>query len=115
MNPGTILVVDDNKHVLTALRILLENHFASVHLLTHPNYLPAKLKEISPDVVLLDMNFSAGINTGNEGIYWLTEIKKYDVELPVIMITAYAEIEVAVRALKEGASDFVVKPWENAK
>ena len=115
MNVGSILVVDDNKNVLSALRILLENYFASVHLLNHPNFLPAKLKECSPDVVLLDMNFSAGINSGNEGLYWLSEIKKYDADLPVVLFTAYADIDLAVRALKEGASDFVVKPWENAK
>ena len=115
MNIATILVVDDNKNVLTALRILLENYFASVHLLSVPSQLPSKLKEISPDVVLLDMNFSAGINTGNEGFYWLSEIKKYDADLPVVLFTAYADIELAVRALKEGASDFVVKPWDNAK
>jgi len=115
MNPGCILVVDDNKNVLTALRILLENYFASAHVLSNPNQLPAKLKEVSPDVVLLDMNFSAGLNTGNEGIYWLHEIKKYDADLPVILFTAYADIELAVRALKEGASDFVTKPWDNAK
>ena len=115
MNSGVILAVDDNKNVLSALRILLENYFGSVYLLNNPNLLPSKLKEISPDVVLLDMNFSAGINTGNEGIYWLSEIKKYDADLPVVLFTAYADIELAVRALKEGASDFVVKPWDNAK
>jgi len=115
MNPGCILIVDDNKNVLTALRILLENYFASVHVLNNPNQLPAKLKEFSPDVVLLDMNFSAGINTGNEGIYWLNEIKKYDADLPVVLFTAYADIELAVRALKDGASDFITKPWDNAK
>ncbi len=100
---------------MSALRILLENYFSSVHLLTTPNQLSAKLKELSPDVVLLDMNFSAGINTGNEGIYWLSEIKKYDADLPVVLFTAYADIDLAVKALKEGASDFVVKPWDNAK
>ena len=115
MNTGVILVVDDNKNVLSALRILLENYFGSVHLLNNPSLLPSKLKEISPDVVLLDMNFTAGINTGNEGIYWLSEIKKHDADLPVVLFTAYADIELAVRALKEGASDFVVKPWDNAK
>ncbi len=115
MNTGSILVVDDNKNVLSALRILLENYFGSVYLLTTPNQLPSKLKEWSPDVVLLDMNFSAGINTGNEGIYWLSEIKKYDADLPVVLFTAYADVDLAVKALKEGASDFVVKPWDNAK
>ena len=115
MNTGNILVVDDNKNVLSALRILLDNYFGSVQVLANPNQLPSKLKEFSPDVVLLDMNFSAGINTGNEGIYWLSEIKKQDTDLPVVLFTAYADIDLAVRALKEGASDFVVKPWDNAK
>jgi DNA-binding NtrC family response regulator len=115
MNTASILVVDDNKNVLSSLRILLENYFASVYMLSNPNQLPAKLKEISPDIVLLDMNFSAGINSGNEGIFWLSEIKKIDADLPVVLFTAYADISLAVRGLKEGASDFVVKPWDNAK
>lgn len=112
---GNILVVDDNKNVLSALRILLESYFQQVTLIASPNLLTSKLRELQPDVVLLDMNFSAGINSGNEGLFWLSEIKKYKVNLPVVLFTAYADIELAVRALKEGASDFVVKPWDNAK
>ena len=115
MNTGHILVVDDNKNVLSALRILLDNYFDTVQLLSNPNQLPVKLKEYAPDVVLLDMNFSAGINSGNEGLYWLSQIKKYDPDLPVVLFTAYADINLAVRALKEGACDFVVKPWDNAQ
>ncbi|GHV58911.1 sigma-54-dependent Fis family transcriptional regulator [Bacteroidia bacterium] len=115
MKKGSILVVDDNKNVLTALRILLERYFETVTLLSSPNQLPAILRTQSPDIVLLDMNFSAGINTGNEGLYWLSEIKKHDAELPVVLFTAYADIDLAVKALKQGASDFVVKPWDNAK
>jgi len=115
MKNGSILVVDDNKNVLSALRILLDNYFNDVYLLPSPNSLISTLREKNPDIVLLDMNFSAGINTGNEGLYWLSEIKKYDAELPVVLFTAYADIELAVNALKEGASDFVVKPWDNAK
>ena len=107
---GSILVVDDNKNVLSALRILLESFFQKVTLIATPNLLPSKLSEVQPDVVLLDMNFSAGINSGNEGLFWLSEIKKYKADLPVVLFTAYADIELAVRALKEGASDFVVKP-----
>ncbi|MBP1639124.1 MAG: two-component system response regulator [Bacteroidetes bacterium] len=112
---GSILVVDDNKNVLSALRILLESYFQQVTLITSPNLLVSKLREVQPDVVLLDMNFSAGINSGNEGLYWLSEIKKQNAALPVVLFTAYADIELAVRALKDGASDFVVKPWDNAK
>lgn len=115
MKSGKILVIDDNKNVLSALRILLDTYFEEVTLLSSPNMLLTALKEKNPDVILLDMNFSAGINTGNEGLYWLSEIKKVDAELPVVLFTAYADIELAVKALKEGASDFVVKPWDNTK
>lgn len=115
MKSGKILVIDDNKNVLSALRILLDTYFEEVTLLSTPNMLLTALKEKNPDVILLDMNFSAGINTGNEGLYWLSEIKKVDAELPVVLFTAYADIELAVKALKEGASDFVVKPWDNTK
>ncbi|MDR1525905.1 MAG: sigma-54 dependent transcriptional regulator [Tannerella sp.] len=115
MKKGRILVVDDNRNVLTALRILLGNYFEAVTLLSSPKQLHSQLKEISPDIVLLDMNFSTGINTGNEGLYWLSELKKLDADLPVVLFTAYADIDLAVNALKQGASDFVVKPWENAK
>ena len=115
MKKGNILVVDDNKNVLTALRILLQSYFERVTLLDSPKQLHATLAEVSPDVVLLDMNFSAGLNTGNEGLFWLSEIKKLDADLPVVLFTAYADIELAVEALKRGACDFVVKPWDNAK
>ena len=115
MKVGNILVVDDNKNVLSALRILLESYFQQVTLISSPNQLPSKLRELTPDIVLLDMNFSAGINSGNEGLFWLSEIKKFDFTLPVVLFTAYADIDLAVKALKEGASDFVVKPWDNAR
>jgi DNA-binding NtrC family response regulator len=115
MKKGSILVVDDNKSVLSALRLLLGLHFEKVRLLNSPNTLISALGEEKPDVVLLDMNFSAGINSGNEGLFWLSEVKKFDPSIPVVLFTAYADIDVAVRALKEGASDFVVKPWNNAK
>lgn len=112
---GKIIVVDDNKHVLTALKLLLNNYFEKVYLLSSPNTLFHDLEEYAPDVVLLDMNFSSGINSGNEGLFWLKEIKKLKPNLPVVLFTAYADIELAVKALKEGATDFVVKPWDNAK
>lgn len=115
MKKGSILVVDDNKNVLSALRILLDGYFENVYLLSTPNMLISMLREKNPDIVLLDMNYSAGINSGNEGLYWLSEVKKIDPELPVVLFTAYADIELAVKALKEGASDFVVKPWDNTK
>lgn len=115
MKTGTILIVDDNKNVLSALRILLNNYFEQVFTLSSPNSLLSTLREKNPDIVLLDMNFSAGINTGNEGLFWLSEIKKWDSEIPVVLFTAYADVELAVKGLKEGASDFIVKPWDNAK
>ncbi|MDR0814478.1 MAG: sigma-54 dependent transcriptional regulator [Bacteroidales bacterium] len=115
MNTDSILVVDDNRNVLSALRLLLSNHFGEVTLLASPKTLIATIKTKNPDIVLLDMNFSSGINTGNEGMYWLSEVRKLDPTLPVVLFTAYADIELAVNALKEGATDFVVKPWDNAK
>jgi DNA-binding NtrC family response regulator len=115
LKKGKILVVDDNRNVLGALRIFLESHFEEVILLSSPTTLVSTVRERNPDVILLDMNFSAGINSGNEGLFWLGEIHKIDPELPVVLFTAYADIELAIRALKEGATDFVVKPWENTK
>lgn len=115
MKAGHILVVDDNKNVLIALRILLKSHFERVTLLTSPNQLLAEMREGTPDLILLDMNFVAGINNGNEGLFWLSEIRKADPDLPVVLFTSYADIDLAVRALKEGATDFVVKPWDNAR
>ena len=115
MKKGNILIVDDNKNVLSALRILLSDYFENIVLLTSPNTLMSELRDKNPDVVLLDMNFSAGINSGNEGLFWLSEIKKADEELPVVLFTAYADIDLVVKALKGGATDFVVKPWDNAK
>ncbi|MDR1169412.1 MAG: sigma-54 dependent transcriptional regulator [Prevotellaceae bacterium] len=115
MKKGSILVVDDNKNVLTALRILLENYFETVTLLSSPKQIYTLSRAAAPDIVLLDMNFSAGINSGNEGLFWLSEIKKHDADLPVVLFTAYADIDLAVKALKQGATDFIVKPWDNAK
>ena len=107
---GTILVVDDNKAVLNALEMLLAGVFREVITIRTPNQIEAILESGRVDVVLLDMNFSAGINTGNEGLYWLSRIKEYAAEIPVVLFTAYADIDLAVRAVKEGATDFVVKP-----
>ena len=115
MKKGSVLIVEDNKNVQAALRILLERCFETVQALPTPTQLPTQLRTSPPDVVLLDMNFSAGVNSGNEGLYWLSEIKKADADLPVVLFTAYADVELAVRALKQGATDFVVKPWDNAK
>jgi DNA-binding NtrC family response regulator len=112
---GTILVVDDSKAILTAVRMLAEAYFQKVITLASPNQVLAALRDEEIDVVLLDMNFSAGINTGNEGLFWLSEIKKAAPSMQVILFTAYADIGLAVRGIKEGAVDFIVKPWDNTK
>ena len=90
---GTIIVVDDNKGVLSAVKLLLKNHFEHIVTLPSPITLPAALREENAQVVLLDMNFSSGLNTGNEGLYWLHEIKKIHPSLPVVLFTAYADID----------------------
>lgn len=112
---GTLLVIDDNKGVLTAVEILLKNYFEKVITLSSPNTIHTTLREEKPSAILLDMNFTSGINTGNEGLFWLHEIKKINPALPVVFFTAYADIELAVKGIKEGATDFVVKPWDNQK
>ena len=111
----TILVIDDNKGVLSALKLLLKSHFERIIALPSPVTIPSVLREENPDVVLLDMNFTDALNSGNEGLYWLREIKRMHPALPVVLFTAYGDIDLAVRGIKEGATDFVVKPWDNAK
>ena len=113
MQAGTILIVDDNKSVLTSLELLLEDEFEGVETASNPNSILSVLDSRPVDLVLLDMNFSAGVNTGNEGLFWLRRIREIAPELPVIMLTAYGDVELAVRALKGGAADFVLKPWDN--
>lgn len=112
---GKLLIVDDHKQVLKALIQLLEPEFDSITGLPNPNQIISYINKEEFDVILLDMNFSAGVNTGNEGIYWLNRILKSDPLAVVVMITAYADVDLAVRAIKEGATDFVVKPWDNNK
>ena len=110
--PGNILIVDDNRGVLTAVQLLLKPHFEKIITLTSPVTLTSVLREETPSVVLLDMNFTSGINTGNEGLFWLQEIKRLRPSLPVVLFTAYGDIDLAVRGIKEGATDFIVKPWD---
>lgn len=97
---GTILVVDDNKGILTAVQMLLGTCFEKVITISTPNKIKTTLHNENVDVVLLDMNFSAGINTGNEGLFWLSEIKKEDPAVQVVLFTAYADIDLAVRGIK---------------
>jgi DNA-binding NtrC family response regulator len=115
MKEGKLLIADDNRGILNALQILLQREFDVVKALPGPNQLLSELARFNFDLVLLDMNFKAGVNTGNEGIYWLREIKQKYPDLEVVMITAYGDVELAVKALKEGASDFILKPWDNEK
>ncbi|MDO6602194.1 sigma-54-dependent transcriptional regulator [Arenibacter palladensis] len=115
MVDAKILVIDDNKSVLSALEILLQFEYSNVSTISNPNRISSFPDLEKIDVVLLDMNFSAGVNTGNEGLFWLREIKKKAPLTPVIMMTAYGAVELAVQALKEGASDFILKPWNNDK
>jgi len=112
---GNILVIDDNKSILSALEILLMPDFHEVTLLSNPNQILNELSKKDYNLVILDMNFKAGVNTGNEGIYWLERIKEIKPEISVVMITAYGDIDTAVRALKSGAADFILKPWDNEK
>lgn len=115
MLEAKILVIDDNKSVLSALEILLQFEYTSVTKFSNPNQISSYADLKNCDIVLLDMNFSAGVNTGNEGLYWLREIKKKAPQISVIMMTAYGAVDLAVMALKEGAADFILKPWNNDK
>ena len=110
---GNILIIDDNEAMLVSLRMLLKNVCEDVQTSTNPNAIPALMRRKKPDVVLLDMNFGRGINNGNEGMFWLKEIKRMEPDVAVVLFTAYADIDLAVRGIKEGAADFIVKPFEN--
>ncbi len=112
-NYGTILVVDDNPAILTAARICLGGVFEKVITLTSPEGILATMNQESVDVVLLDMNFTLGVNSGQDGLLWLRSIHRRHPDVPVVLITAYADIKLAVRGLKDGAADFVTKPWDN--
>ncbi|ALJ00816.1 sigma-54-dependent transcriptional regulator [Rufibacter tibetensis] len=115
LKKATVLVIDDDPDVLTAVRLLLRPLVKEIVVDKKPENIPSLLRQQAFDVILLDMNFASSIHTGNEGIYWLKEIKRLKSEAAVIMITAYGHIDLAIRSLKEGAYDFVVKPWHNEK
>ena len=112
---SSILIVDDNRSVLSALQLLLKPVFDRILTLNSPVTLPSVLRQEPWQVLLLDMNFGAGINNGGEGLYWLHEVKRICPTLPVVLFTAYADIDLAVKGIKEGATDFVVKPWDNQR
>lgn len=112
---GNILIVDDNVQILNSLSILLKPEFENITVLKKPDQIYSAMQAENFDAIMLDMNFKAGVNTGNEGIFWLNEILKTDPQAVVLMITAYGDIELAVRAIKEGATDFIPKPWDAEK
>jgi len=112
---GKLLLVDDNLSVLKSLNLYLKNKFESITTLRNPNQIPSLMEQTDFDIIVLDMNFKTGENTGNEGLYWLRRIVKADPSIVIILITAYADIELAVTGIKDGASDFIVKPWDNQK
>ena len=112
---ANILAIDDDPDVLTAVRLLLKTEAADVVTEKNPENMRSILQKRSFDLILLDMNFNSSINTGNEGLFWLRKVREFGSSAAVIMITAYGDIDLAVRSLKEGAADFVVKPWHNER
>lgn len=112
---GRLLIVDDNEDVLRAARLFLKRHFEHVDVEKNPEAIPSLLHNDHYDVILLDMNFTKDVSSGHEGFYWLDKILQIDPNAVCVLITAYGDVDLAVRAIKEGASDFVLKPWENEK
>ena len=113
MKYGTILVIDDNPSILTALKICLGGTFEKILTLPCPDTAPALLQQEPVDIILLDMNFSLGVNSGQEGLLWLRTFRRLHANIPVVLITAYADIQLAIKGLKTGTADFVTKPWDN--
>jgi len=111
----SVLAVDDNKDILFSLKMALKTEFEEVIAIQNPDLILEHLQNTKIDIIILDMNFVAGINTGNEGFYWLNRIKEFSKNTEVVLMTAYGNIELAVKAMKQGASDFILKPWDNAK
>ncbi len=115
MLKGTILIVDENRSTLNSLEKIMLNEVEKVFSLTDPNRINELLRKNDVDIVMLDMNFKSGIHNGNEGLFWMKEIFAYDSNISIIILTASGDIELAVRAIKEGAVDFILKPWDNTK
>jgi len=114
-NKGKILIVDDNQELLSALKMLLNQHFEVVQTEKRPDRLPSLLHQEKYDLILLDMNFKAGVSSGNEGLYWMRKIHESDPDVAVVFITAYGDVELAVKSLKENATDFIQKSWDEDK
>jgi two-component system, NtrC family, response regulator HydG len=110
-----ILVVDDNEDILQAARLLLKRHFTTIQTLSDHSQLGALVRRNSFDVLLLDMNFAPGADSGGEGLNRLAEVLAIDPQAVVVLITAHGDVELAVEAMKKGAADFVTKPWENER
>ena len=110
---GTILIVDDNTSILTAMRYVLDGTFERILMLTQPDNILKTMAQEEIDIVLLDMNFTLGVNSGQEGLFWLRAIQKQHPQTPVVLLTAYADVSLAVKGLKSGAADFITKPWDN--
>lgn len=110
---GTVLIADDNTSILTAMRYLLDGTFERILTLTQPDDILKTMAQEEIDLVLLDMNFSLGVNSGQEGLFWLRAIRKQHPQTPVVLLTAYADVALAVKGLKSGAADFITKPWDN--
>ncbi|MCK5702024.1 MAG: sigma-54-dependent Fis family transcriptional regulator, partial [Cyclobacteriaceae bacterium] len=112
---GRILIVDDNEDLLRAARMFLKRHVNQVDIEKNPESIPSLLNNEQYDVILLDMNFTKDVSSGHEGFLWLENILDIDPSAVVVLITAYGDVQMAVKAIKEGATDFVLKPWENEK
>src|SRR5690242_12728502 len=115
LKQASVLIIDDDPDVLTAVRLLLKTEVKEVVTEKSPERIRELLAAKAFDLILLDMNFNSSINTGNEGLYWLKRIREWNPHINVVMITAYGDIDLAVRSLKEGAADFIVKPWQNER
>ncbi|MCB0681992.1 MAG: sigma-54-dependent Fis family transcriptional regulator, partial [Saprospiraceae bacterium] len=111
----TVLVIDDEEDILFTIKMLLKKHIGSVFTESNPFHLPRLIRQHQPDLILLDLNFRSSATTGEEGLNWLAKIKEVSPETQVIIITAHGDVEIAVRALKQGATDFIEKPWHNEK
>ncbi|MFC2125540.1 sigma-54-dependent transcriptional regulator [Bacteroidota bacterium] len=114
-NQGSILIIDDNREFLIAMKLMLSEYFEVVETISRPDKVPELIKNTSFDVIVLDMNFQAGINTGNEGFYWMTQLKESDPDATIVFITAFGDIDLAIESLKKGAADFIQKSWDEKK